>query len=147
MKSGLTYVVYLIMKTKKELVMVESPYAGNGVRSVKEHIEYARKCIVDSLKRGEAPFAMHLLYPQVLDDHNGEERALGIGCGLAWSCAAQKVIFYCDCGISRGMCIAYKRALELGQVVEVRFLTVGCGEEDERLAYRNLDAGVKVCGL
>lgn len=47
-------------------VVVESPFAGD----IQKNIEYARKCMADCLKRGEAPFASHLLYTQdgILDD-------------------------------------------------------------------------------
>jgi hypothetical protein len=47
-------------------VIIESPFAGD----VKKNIEYARKCMRDSLLRGEAPLASHLLYTQdgILDD-------------------------------------------------------------------------------
>ena len=39
------------------LVIIESPYMGN----VKSNVAYARKCMSDSLLRGESPFASHLL--------------------------------------------------------------------------------------
>ena len=56
-------------------VIVESPYAGN----VEGNIEYARACVRDSLARGEAPIASHLLYTQcgVLRDELATERAMG----------------------------------------------------------------------
>ena len=41
------------------LVVVESPYAGN----VASNVQYARRCLADSLWRGEYPIASHLLYP------------------------------------------------------------------------------------
>jgi hypothetical protein len=46
------------------LVIIESPYAGDP----DGNLAYARAALADSLARGEAPFASHLLYPQVLDD-------------------------------------------------------------------------------
>ena len=39
-------------------VIIESPYTGD----VERNLEYARRCMRDSIKRGEAPFASHLLY-------------------------------------------------------------------------------------
>ena len=42
------------------LVIFESPYAGD----VEANTEYARRCVRDSLMRGEAPIASHLLYTQ-----------------------------------------------------------------------------------
>ena len=41
-------------------VILESPYAGDIERNVK----YARMAVRDSLSRGEAPIASHLLYTQ-----------------------------------------------------------------------------------
>src|SRR5690606_9677942 len=80
-------------------VVIESPYAGD----VERNVRYARACLLDSLRRGEAPIASHLLYPQVLDDADEEERALGIGVGLIWAKQADAAIFYCDLGFSPGM--------------------------------------------
>lgn len=42
------------------LVIVESPYAGD----IEANVAYARRCLRDSLARGEAPIASHLLYTQ-----------------------------------------------------------------------------------
>jgi hypothetical protein len=56
------------------LVIVESPFAGD----VAANLSYGRRCMADCLRRGEAPFASHLLYtqPGVLDDSLPEERQL-----------------------------------------------------------------------
>jgi hypothetical protein len=84
------------------LVVIESPYAGDIERNVK----YARRCMKDSLARGEFPIASHLLYTQegVLDDTKPEERAMGIDAGLRWGqAAASRIAFYVDYGFSTGM--------------------------------------------
>jgi len=67
-------------------VILESPYAGDTAEDVERNLTYAREALRDSLLRGEAPIASHLLYTQkgVLDDRIREERALGIAAGLAW---------------------------------------------------------------
>ena len=80
-------------------VVIESPYAGD----VKKNKRYARACMLDCLKRGEAPYASHLLYTQVLDDDVKEERELGINSGFAWQDAADLIVVYTDLGISKGM--------------------------------------------
>ena len=82
-------------------VVIESPYAGN----VKKNEEYARACLKDSLDKGEAPFASHLLYTQkgVLNDTMPTERSLGINAGFAWGKCADLVVFYMDLGMSGGM--------------------------------------------
>jgi len=79
-------------------VIIESPYAGD----VEKNIDYARKCVKDSLSRGEAPIASHLLYtqPGILDDN---ERKLGIAAGLEWLEVADIHAFYVDLGWSAGM--------------------------------------------
>ena len=84
-----------------KLVVLESPYAGEIGRNV----DYARRCVKDSLERGEAPIASHLLYTQkgILDDSKPNERALGIDAGLAWLKVADLHVFYVDYGISPGM--------------------------------------------
>ena len=82
-----------------KLVILESPYAGN----VKRHVRYAQLCVFDSLQRGEAPIASHLLYTQMLDDNILEERNWGINAGLAWRKAASHSVVYTDFGITSGM--------------------------------------------
>ena len=91
------------------LVILESPYAG----FIERNIQYARKCIADSLKRGEAPIASHLLYTQegILNDKIPEERKLGIEAGLAWVKVADKSVFYIDYGMSKGMTAAMDKCI------------------------------------
>ncbi len=50
-----------------KLVILETPYRGNSYSDLEGNIEYARKCMRDSLFRGEFPFASHLLYTQRWD--------------------------------------------------------------------------------
>ena len=83
----------------KLCVIIESPFAGDRVKNV----EYARRCMMDSLKRNEAPFVSHLLYTQVLEDAAVEERTMGLSAGWAWIKKSQKTIVYIDYGISDGM--------------------------------------------
>jgi hypothetical protein len=58
---------------------VVSPYAGNVAENVAAAVRYCRKVIDD----GYMPVAGHLLYPQILDDNDPEERDLGLLFGLA----------------------------------------------------------------
>lgn len=82
-------------------VIIESPYAGEVARNE----EYARRALADSLSRGEAPFASHLLYtqPGVLDDTDQSQRDHGIAAGLSWAEEATLTAVYQDYGISSGM--------------------------------------------
>jgi len=90
-------------------VIIESPYAGD----IERNTEYARRCIKDSLDRGEAPLASHLLYPQVLDENDPAQRKQGIDAGLVWSRQADLAAFYCDYGRSPGMDFAWDRYFDL----------------------------------
>lgn len=101
-----------------KLVIIESPYAGD----VEANVEYARRCVKDSLSRGEAPIASHILYtqPGILDDNIPEERSWGIDAGLAWRKVADVTVAYIDRGISKGMGYGIKAAEESGIPVEYR---------------------------
>jgi hypothetical protein len=102
------------------LVILESPYAGD----VGANIAFARQCVADSLNRGEAPLASHLLYtqPGILDDNVPAERELGIAAGLAWGRFAEATVVYLDRGTSRGMEQGIARARQEGRPVEYRYL-------------------------
>jgi hypothetical protein len=102
------------------LVILESPFAGD----VEENINYARACVHDSLSRGEAPIASHLLYtqPGVLDDNDPKERQWGIDAGLAWKAVAHASVVYADRGISKGMEYGIEAAKKAGIPVEIRSL-------------------------
>ena len=101
-------------------VIIESPYAGD----VERNIRYARAAMKDCIRRGEAPFASHLLYTQegVLDDDKPEERQLGIDAGLAWGDVTDLIAVYRDLGITKGMQYGIERHLKLGRIIEYRFL-------------------------
>lgn len=103
-----------------KLVILESPFAGD----IEANVAYARACVRDSLSRGEAPIASHLLYtqPGILDDTVAEERALGIAAGLAWRAVAQASVVYTDRGISAGMRHGIAAAEAAGVPVEYRRL-------------------------
>lgn len=100
-------------------VLVESPYAGD----VAENLRYLRACLKDSLDRGEAPFASHLFYTQILDDTVPEERDLGMRAGFAWGECADFVAVYQDRGLSPGMLEGLKAHARSG--VRVDFRTLG----------------------
>lgn len=95
------------------LVVVESPYAGD----IEGNAAYARAAMADCLKRGEAPFASHLLctQPGVLDDLDPAQRALGIAAGLEWGKVAHITAVYYDLGITPGMSEGIARASAEGR--------------------------------
>lgn len=104
-------------------VILESPYAGD----VEANLIYARRCVRDSLSRGEAPIASHLLYtqPGVLDDAVLAERSWGIEAGLAWVTVADATVVYVDRGASLGMCYGIEHAKDAGRPVEYRRIDDG----------------------
>lgn len=105
-------------------VDIESPYNGPDEATVKRNIRYARACVRDSLKRGEAPFASHLLYtqPGILDDRIPEERAHGIDAGKALVLGCDLTAVYTDLGYSSGMRYGMAAAAAAGRPIEIRTL-------------------------
>lgn len=108
------------------LVILESPYAGETAEEINGNIEYARRCVRDSLMRGEAPIASHLLYtqPGILDDSIPEEREQGINAGLAWRKVAEASVVYVDKGISQGMRYGIAAAEAAGLDIDIRRIDV-----------------------
>lgn len=103
------------------LVILESPFMGDEERNRK----YAIECMKDCFKRGEYPFASHLLYTLggITDETIPEERELGIEAGLAWGRFAEATIVYTDLGITEGMRQGIERAKKEGRPVEYRKLS------------------------
>lgn len=79
--------------------ILESPFAS----SVEKNRLYAMACARDMLSRGEAPFASHLIYPQLFEKYTEEERQLGMAAGRAWIQVAEVSVVYTDLGVSEGM--------------------------------------------
>lgn len=101
-------------------IILESPYKAKTFIGRWINKRYARKCMRHSLALGEAPFASHLLYTQVLNDQNAHERKWGIEAGFAWTTAAGKIAVYIDRGISDGMKLGIRRAKACGVTIEYR---------------------------
>lgn len=108
------------MKKIRTLVVLESPWAGDVTR----HLEYARAALADSLKRGEAPIASHVLFCAggVLNDTDPFHRELGMSAGHAWIVACQRMVVYADLGISRGMKAGMRVARRMRVPIETRYL-------------------------
>lgn len=106
------------------LVLLETPYAAPTVELLARNLAYARAAMRDSLLRGEAPFASHLLYAQVgvLEDSVPAERELGMCAGWAWGQQAARVVCYVDLGISPGMSAAIDAAQAAQLDIEMRNL-------------------------
>lgn len=117
-------------------VLIESPLKGNG--DPEEYMmnkEYARMCMKDSLERGEAPYASHLLFDQynILEDNIPEQRKLGIEAGLIWGAQADLTAVYIDRGISEEMRLGIDRAKIEGRLIEERSLGEGINQTLEAM--------------
>lgn len=97
-------------------VVLESPYAGN----VERNKMYLERCMRNSLRLGESPFASHRMFTAALDDTVPAERELGLAAGFAWYAAAEACVVYIDHGISDGMKRGIAHAESLGMPVELR---------------------------
>jgi hypothetical protein len=126
-------------------VVIESPFAGTSdnpqikKKQTRKNIEYARACVTDSLRRGEAPYASHLFFtqPGILDDNVSEDRMRGINAGLDITKDFDLTAVYCDFGKSSGMLKGIERANSLGRKVEERYLGDKWEEEYEKRINRH----------
>lgn len=121
-------------------VVIESPFKGATATDEAMHVSYAQQCLLDSLVRGEAPFASHLLYTQVLDDQLPEDRRRGIEAGLRAVEGFELTAVYLDWGLSEGMKIGVRRAGECCRPADYRFLykgTMSIEEEGALIAEAN----------
>lgn len=80
-------------------VVLISPLSGD----VDRNTAYARQALLDCYRRGESAIASHLLWPQVLDDDDPDQREFGIEAGHAWIPLADAAVVYEDLDISTGM--------------------------------------------
>jgi hypothetical protein len=115
------------MSDEPRRVILESPYGSPRKLIVRRNVLYARAAVRDSLLRGEAPIASHLLYTQdgVLDDTVPDERAMGIAAGLAWRAFAAATVVYIDLGTTPGMQHGIRTALAAGIPVDYRKIGEG----------------------
>lgn len=99
----------------EELVYIISPYAGD----IDANVKFAIQCCRLAIQQGYTPIAVHLLYPQILDDQNPVERAVGLQLGLniLRHCAAAWI---CGTRISRGMDSEIQAAKQLN--IPIRYV-------------------------
>jgi hypothetical protein len=105
-------------------VVIESPLSAPDRDGIERNKTYAVRCMKDSLARGEAPYASHLLFdrPGLLDDQISTEREMGMLAGFAWGDYADLCAVYVDNGISRGMQAGIDRYRHRGIPIEFRRL-------------------------
>lgn len=61
-----------------KLIYIVSPYAGD----ISKNVAFAKSACRYAIDQGHTPIAVHLLYPQMLDDSNPAERETGLRLGL-----------------------------------------------------------------
>lgn len=106
----------------RPMVLIESPFSAQTESGLVRNVYYAMLAVRDSLGGGEAPYASHLFYTQMLDDEVASERQTGIDAGLDIGRFAEKTVVYVDLGTSRGMKYGISLAKEQGRPVETRRL-------------------------
>ncbi len=98
--------------TENKMVYIASPYAGE----VERNVHFAKAACLFAMRQDCTPVAVHLLYPQLLDDSDPAQREKGVRMGL-------RVLEACDelwlCGdrLSRGMNAELAAAERLGITV------------------------------
>lgn len=92
-----------------KLVYICSPYAGD----VESNIRLARAACLYAVEQGCAPVAVHLLYPQLLDDAIAAQRKTGIRMGLRVLASCDE-LWICGSRISHGMRCEIAEAERLG---------------------------------
>lgn len=101
----------LYAEKNRRKVYVASKYAGDTEANTKAAIGYCRMAV----REGYLPVASHLLYPQILDDHNPKERELGLMFGLALLAVCDEVWVFGD--VSSGMAREIEEAKRLKKKV------------------------------
>ena len=92
-----------------KIIYIASPYAGD----VDINVEFARCACRYCVEQGDTPLAVHLIYPQLYNDRDPEQRQTGMRLG-------RHVLTKCDemwvCGdtISPGMAAEIAEAGKLG---------------------------------
>lgn len=115
--------------TESKLVYIASPYAGD----VQENIKGAQNACRYAMEQGVTPIAVHLMYPQFLDDNSPEEQETGLQMGLRVLKACDELWLCGDC-ISAGMQRELEEAVKFGipvRRISNQELEVGLAPESE----------------
>lgn len=92
-----------------KLIYMASPYTGD----IEKNTEFAKRACRHVMNEGHAFFAPHLLYPQLLNDANPQERQTGLAMGLAVLPRCDELWCYGE-HISHGMLLEIQEADRLG---------------------------------
>ena len=89
----------------KRIVYICSPYSGN----VRKNVEATKRFCRFAISQRCVPIAPHLLYPQILDDGDKEQRKLGLNMALTLLTKCSELWVFGD-KISSGMAGEIDRA-------------------------------------
>ena len=95
--------------TERKLVYIASPYAGD----VQENILAAQNACRYAMAQGAVPIAVHLMYPQFLDDSSPGDREAGLQMGIRVLKACDE-LWLCGDRISAGMQREMDAAVQIG---------------------------------
>lgn len=95
--------------TDSRLVYIASPYAGD----VEGNVAFAKAACRYAAAQGRTPVAVHLMYPQFLDDRVPKEREAGLKMGRRVLAACEE-IWLCGERMSAGMKAEEAEARKLG---------------------------------
>ena len=95
--------------TESKLIYIVSPYAGD----VQENILAAQNACRYAMAQGAVPIAVHLMYPQFLDDGSPGDREAGLQMGIRVLKACDE-LWLCGNRISAGMQRELDAAARLG---------------------------------
>lgn len=95
--------------TEGKLVYIASPYAGD----VEGNVAFAKAACRYAAAKGYTPVAVHLMYPQFLDDRVPKEREAGLKMGRRVLAACEE-IWLCGERMSAGMKAEEAEAQRLG---------------------------------
>ena len=93
-----------------KLIYIASPYAGD----VEDNVAFAKLACRFAIGQGHTPIAVHLHYPQMLDDGDPAERELGLRLGHRVLRACDELWAFGD-RLSAGM----KREIEEAKTLEL----------------------------
>lgn len=93
----------------EKLVFISSPYAGD----VEANTAFAKAACLFAVKQGVVPVAVHLMYPQILDDRISAEREKGLRMGLRVLESCDEIWIFGE-RISEGMWQEWEAAEKLG---------------------------------
>lgn len=125
-----------------KLVYICSPYAGD----VEKNIRFAGAACRYAAEHGCAPVAVHLLYPQILNDSVPSQREAGIRMGLRVLASCEE-LWSCGERVSHGMSREIAEAKRLG--IPIRSISteqIQGGIHMKQYGIRAHRSAASVCG-